>query len=178
MNGKLLFLAVATVAAFLVGCQTVPPGAEPGPHGTIAYDVLIDASTPGAKVEANGAVVGTTPLHLKIFGDVDGTFHDFGSDYYVINALPLATNQYAQTRVFGTGRWFGPEDHIPREIHFDMNQPPPPAPAAPLYVYPSYPPPYYYGYGPSFYFYSRPYYYHHYCGPGFRVYPAPGPHHR
>jgi hypothetical protein len=158
----------------LTGCQTLPPGAERGPHGTMAYVVLIEASEPGAKIEANGQVIGETPLNLKIFGDKDGTFHDFGSDYYVIRALPLTTNQFAQLRVFGTGRWFGPEDWIPERIHFDMNQKPPEAPpGAAVYPYPYpapyyYPPPYYYG--PSFYFYSRPYYHHHHRD-GIRVRP-------
>ena len=153
---------------FVAGCETVPPGAEAGPHGTIAYEVLLEASPPGAKIEANGQVVGETPLRLKIFGDKDGTFHDFGSDFYVIRALSLTTNQYPQVRMFGTGRMFGPEDKIPQQIYFDMNQRTPqyaPGPAAyPYpYAYPApyyYPPPYYYG--PSFRFYwGAPFYYHH-----------------
>src|SRR5688572_27208295 len=86
---------------WVTGCQTLPPGAEPGPHGTMAYDVLIEASEPGAKIEANGQIVGETPLRLKIFGDPDGTFHDFGSEYYMVRALPLTTNQYAQAHMFG-----------------------------------------------------------------------------
>jgi hypothetical protein len=174
MKRKMVWMTVLGAAIFVSGCASLPPGAEPGPDGTMAYDVLIEASQPGAKVEANGEIVGTTPLHLKVFGDRDGTFHDFGSEYYVINALPLATNQYAQTRVFGTGKWFGPEDRIPRQIHFDMNQPPPAyPPPSPVYVYPGYPPPAYYG--PRVYFYGGPRYYHHHGG-GFRVYSGPGRH--
>ena len=172
MKKRLIFSIAAFAAALLfVGCQSLPPGAERGPHGTMAYDVLIDASPPGARVEANGEVVGNTPLHLKIYGDPDGTFHDFGSEVYVINALPVATNQFAQSRVFGTGHMFGPEDHIPKEIHFDMNQPPPAYPPGgpPAYVYPAYPPPVYYG--PPVYYYGRPYYYN----PGLRVYVGPRP---
>ncbi len=160
------------MALLAAGCQSIPSGAERGPNGTIAYYVSIDATPPGAKIEANGETVGTTPLQLKIFGDTDGTFHDFGADFYVIRALPVATNQYVQTRFFGTGRWFGPEDRIPRELHFDMNTP---APPPTTYGYPMYGPPVYYGpppvyfygpgpyYGPSFRFYfgPRPYYWHH-----------------
>ncbi len=147
------------------GCETVPPpGVERGPDGTIAYDVLVDASAPGAKIEANGEVIGDTPLHLKVYGDKDGTFHDFGSEYYAVRALPLTTNQFAQVRTFGTGHWFGPEDRIPQQIYFDMNQRPPEyIQGPPMYPYPVpyyYPPPYYYG--PSFRFYvGPPYYYHH-----------------
>src|SRR5436309_8361312 len=118
MKTKLIMAASVAAAAFLTGCETVPPGIERGPHGTIAYDVLVEASEPGARIEANGESVGNTPLHLKIFGDKDGTFHDFGSYYYVVRAFPLATNQIAQTRVFRTGRGFTPEDQIPKRIYF------------------------------------------------------------
>jgi hypothetical protein len=156
-------------AALITGCETVPPGAERGPHGTMAYDVLIEASAPGARIEANGADIGEAPVHLKIFGDTDGTFHDFGSPYYVVKALPLTTNQFAQTRVFQTGHMLGPEDHIPPRIYFDMNQNPPPYPPA-GYGYPGYGPSAYYG--PSFY-YGPPYY-----GPDFRFYVGPRFHRR
>jgi len=162
--------AMLTAVLCLAGCQTapLPPGAEQGPHGTIAYDVLVEATPPGAKIEANGQLVGETPLRLKIFGDRDGTFHDFGSDFYVIRALPLATNQYPQVAMFGTGRWFGPEDRIPSQISFDMNQRPPQVAPPPGYGYPyAYPPPPYYYYpppvyyGPGIRYYYRPYWHHH-----------------
>ena|SRR5437867_84327 len=171
MKTSLLFSASAAAALFVAGCQTVPPGAERGPHGTIAYDVLVEASEPGARIEAEDNPVGNTPVHLKIFGDTDGTFHDFGSDFYIVRALPLTTNQFPQVRMFGTGRWFGPEDRIPQRIYFDMNQPSYPPPGPPAYVYP-WPPPYYYYYGGP-YFYGRPYY-----GPGLRLYVRPSPPHR
>ncbi len=164
---KPLICAVGLVAAvFLAGCDTIPPGAERGPHGTMAYDVLVDASAPGARIEANGASIGNTPVHLKIFGDPDGTFHDFGSPYYVVRALPLTTNQFEQIRFFGTGHWLGPpEDHVPKEIYFNMNQPAPVQPpyGPPVYGYPYYGPPVYYGppyWGPEFRFYIRPPYRH------------------
>ena len=168
MNRASIF--AASLAALLMGCETVPPGAERGPHGTIAYDVLIDASAPGARIQANGEDVGNRPVHLKIFGDLDGTFHDFGSPYYMIRALQLTTNRFAQVRFFGTGQWFGPEDRIPRQIYFDMNSKtevyPPNGP--PVYGYPYYGPPVYYGppwppyyLGPEFRFNVGPRYYHH-----------------
>jgi hypothetical protein len=160
MKKVLVLAAGVAVFGLLVGCETVPPGVERGPHGTIAYDVLIEASPPGARIEANGEVVGATPLHLKIFGDKDGTFHDFGSYYYVIRALPVSTNQYVQTRLYRTGRLFTPEDYIPKHIYFDMNTP---APAPPAYPYPGPPPAYYYP--PPYYYYGPGYY-----GPSFRFY--------
>lgn len=137
----------------------------------MAYDVLVDATPPGARIEVNGQDVGQTPVHIKIFGDPDGTFHDFGSYYYVVKAAPLSTNQYPQVRLFRTGHLFTPEDRIPAQINFDMNRPPPQPPSyyqgyppPPAYYYP---PPYYYGppyYGPGFNFYFGPgggYYHHH-----------------
>src|SRR5712671_1055187 len=124
MKMRLIFGAAVAVAAaaFLTGCQTpIPAGVERGPNGTIAYNVLFEASEPGARIEANGQNIGNTPVHLKIFGDRDGTFHDFGSYDYVVQAFPLATNQFPQTRVFRTGHLLTPEDHIPTRIFFDMN---------------------------------------------------------
>ena len=160
-----IFAAGLTAAILLAGCETVPPGAERGPHGTIAYDVLVEASEPGARIEAGGNHVGNTPVHLKIFGDRDGTFHDFGEYQYVIQALPLTTNQFPQVRAFGTGRFFTREDRIPQHIYFDMSRPMPvyePA-GPPVYGVPYYGPPiYYYGppyYGPQFRYYYGPRYY-------------------
>ncbi len=160
-----LFGASLAAGLLLTGCETpLPPGVEQGPHGTIAYDVMVEASPPGARIEANGEYIGNAPVRLKIFGDRDGTFHDFGSYYYIIRALPLATNQYPQVRVFGTGRHFSHEDYIPKQVYFDMNQPPPPAPAYPYP--PSGPPPVYYGPPYPYYYYGPPYYY----GPYYRYY--------
>src|SRR4051812_40711164 len=167
MKANWILAAPLAAAALLVGCQTIPPGAEPGPHNTMAYDVLVEASAP-ARIEANGQDVGEAPVHIKIFGDPDGTFHDFGSDFYVVRALPLSTNQYVQTRLFGTGRNFGPEDHIPSKIYFDMNRAEPNNP----------PPAYYRSYGPPPHYYGAPYYYGPpYYGPSFRFYFGPGYHH-
>lgn len=152
MKMRLPFAAVA--AGVLAGCATpLPPGAEGGPHGTMAYLVPVEASDTGVTIYANGQKAGVAPLTLKIFGDPDGTFHDFGSYEFVVQAVPVKTNQFVQTRIFQTGRMFSHEDKIPDRIQFDMNQPPPPQPT---YV-PAYPPPAYY-YGPPYY-YGSPYYY-------------------
>ncbi len=124
MKTTTIFAGGLAAIGLLAGCDTIPPGAERGPDGTMAYLVQIEASEPGVRIEANRQPVGTAPMTLKIFGDPDGTFHDFGSYYYIIQAFPLRTNQYVQTAVFRTGRWFTPEDRIPRKIYFDMNQPP------------------------------------------------------
>jgi hypothetical protein len=159
---------LAAVLLMAMGCRTpLPPGTERGPSGTIAYIVKIEATEPGAQIEVNGEAVGRSPIDIKIFGDRDGTFHDFGSYVYVIRALPVASNQFAQTRVFQTGRGFTPQDRIPNRIYFDMTQntPPPPVyPEGPTHYYG--PGPYYYGpppyyYGPSFRFHLSPGFFHH-----------------
>lgn len=168
---KLCIPGAGLLLMLLLGaCQSVPPGVERGPHGTIAYDVLVEASPPGAHIDANGEDVGVSPAHLKIFGDKDGTFHDFGSYYYIVRALPLTTNQFPQIRVFRTGRFFTPEDHIPQRIYFDMNHPAPANPPLepPVYGYPGYGP----YYGPPPIYYGPPAYY----GPGLQFYFGPGFH--
>ena len=166
MNTKLFFSLSAGAVALLAGCATeLPPGAERGPHNTMAYDVLVEASEPGARIEANGQFIGNSPVHLKIFGDPDGTFHDFGSYYYAVRAMPLATNQFPQARYFMTGHMMTHEDRVPQKIYFDMNQPPQQTYAQPGYPYP--PPAYYYG-PPAYY--PGPYFYgpEIYVGPRFR----------
>ncbi len=156
MKCAFLYLPILAAVIGLTGCETIPPGAERGAHGTMAYEVLIDASPAGARIQANGADLGNTPVRLKIFGDPDGTFHDFGAPWYVIKAVPIAANQFEQVRFFGTGRGFGPEDPIPKQISFDMNRP---APVNPPYGPPIYGTPYPYYYGPPPYYYG-PHYRH------------------
>jgi hypothetical protein len=164
MKTRFLLAVGLAATAVLVGCESpLPPGVERGPHNTIAYDVLVEASPPGARIEAEGSNIGNTPCHIKIFGDRDGTFHDFGSFTYIVRAYPVTSNQYPQIRVFGTGKYFTHEDRIPQRIYFEMNQPSyPPAQGAP--GYPNY---YYYGY--PYY----PYYPYYYWGPGVRFYYGP-----
>jgi hypothetical protein len=163
MRTKWILAASCAAALVMVGCQSLPPGAEPGPHHTMAYDVAVESSSP-ARIEVNGQDMGQAPLHIKIFGDPDGTFHDFGSYYYVVRALPAATNEFVQTKVYRTGHLMTPEDHIPSKIYFDMSRPAPNYP--PSYYYAPPPPAYYYGpdpysYGPGVQFYFGPGYYHH-----------------
>ena len=116
--------ALTIIAITLLGCSSVPPNTEKGPQGTIAYLVQIECSVPGVRIEANNDYIGKTPCALKIFGDQDGTFHNFGSHEYTIKAYPdsASTNLFVQTKVFRTGGWFSQEDKIPSRIYFDMNQ--------------------------------------------------------
>lgn len=158
MKTKLFFALNLAAVIFIAGCASpIPPGAERGPNGTMAFDVLVEASSPGVRIEANGQYAGETPTHIKIFGDPDGTFHDVGSPYYEVRALPTATNQFMQMQAFRTGQMFSGEDKIPSRIYFDMNQPPPVYVPYPVYGYRQ---PTYYGspYYESPYYYERPYY--------------------
>src|SRR5438552_1680369 len=148
MKTRVMFAGGLAIIGFLTGCETIPPGAERGPNGTMAYLVQIESSPPEARIEANGEVVGTAPLTLKIFGDPDGTFHDFGSYFYIIRTLPSQTNHYVQTATLRTGHLLTQKERLPKRISLQMTQP---APAAPPYYEPgAYGPPVYYG--PAVYF--------------------------
>jgi hypothetical protein len=89
--------------------------------------VEVESSEPGARIEADNEYIGKTPLTLKVFGDKDGTFHNFGSYHYTITAYPVRPGQQSQTKDFRTGGWFTPEDRIPKKIFFDFG----PVPEAP-----------------------------------------------
>jgi hypothetical protein len=122
MNKALAFTALGTL--LLSGCATPdPPGTEYGPQGTIAYQVPVDASEPGATIEVNYKIEGKAPLTIKIFGDRDGTFHNFGHDEFTVRAYPPTTNHYPQTKIFKTGTMGVKDDQIPQKIYFDFGAP-------------------------------------------------------
>ena len=95
---------------------------ERGPDGTIAYPIRIEASEAGARVEVNDEYVGKTPIEIRVWGDPDGTFHNFGSSDYVIRVFPVRDGQTVQTKVFRTGGWFSQEDRVPGRLYFDLDQ--------------------------------------------------------
>ncbi|MGE3310790.1 MAG: hypothetical protein AB7O66_12540 [Limisphaerales bacterium] len=99
------------------------PGRERGPDGTVAYLIDVEASEPDVRIEVNGEDLGMAPLQVKVFGDKDGTFHNFGGFNYVIRAIPTQAGQYPQTKTFHTGGFFTQEDRIPKRVHFQMNMP-------------------------------------------------------
>ena len=115
-------LVLALAWAFS-GCRTSPPGTETGPHNTVVHYLTVESSVPGVSIETNGVPAGKTPLRLKIFGDARGTFHNFGSNEFVLRALPLSSNQFLQTKVFRTGTPSAPGDRIPGLMFFNMAQP-------------------------------------------------------
>ena len=132
---RTIFAFTITVGALLAlaGCATSSSTAqkpERGPDGTIAYMVQVETSEPRARIEANGDYVGKSPTTLKIFGDKDGTFHNFGSYEYEVKAYPVRQGQYIQTKVFRTGGLFRPEDRIPSRLYFDMDAEPSSAPTS------------------------------------------------
>jgi hypothetical protein len=121
-------LAISTLLlAALSACSTPNnsggPAPEKGPQGTIAYQVPVDASEPGTKIEVNYQPLGIAPLTVKIFGDRDGTFHNFGSDEFVVRAYPLRTNEFPQTKIFKTGAFSIKDDKIPDKIFFQFAPP-------------------------------------------------------
>jgi hypothetical protein len=118
MKKYLTYLAAISITA---GCATTQTAQrERGPGGTIAYKVPITSSEPGAQIEVNGDTVGTTPMTLTIYGDDDGTFHNFGSYDFIVRAYPPGANRLPQTKVFHTGALMAAEDKIPKEIFFDF----------------------------------------------------------
>jgi hypothetical protein len=114
-----LFAAILTN-----GCAT-PSGpkadVEKGQYNTIAYHVPVESNPPGVKIEVNYSPAGVTPLTLKIFGDKDGTFHNFGNDEYIVRAYPPGTNDFPQTKIFKTGAFSIKDDKIPEKIFFDFS---------------------------------------------------------
>jgi len=104
----------------LVSCASTP-----GQHkdGSVPYQVSVDTSDPGARIEVNNEDAGMAPTTITIYGDKDGTFH--GEGWYVIRALPArgSKGQHIQIKRFWRGGWFQPEAQIPRRLYFDMSLP-------------------------------------------------------
>jgi hypothetical protein len=80
--------------------------------------------------------VGTSPAEIRIWGDRDGTFHNFGSSDFVIRIFPVRDGQTAQAKVFRTGGWFAQEDRVPKHLFFKSSSSVPnfansPGPTAP-----------------------------------------------
>ena len=115
-------LGIGLVALIGGGCAG-NPGNQPerGPNGTIAYHVKIESSEPGARVEVNEEFVGVTPTEIRVWGDKDGTFHNFGTSDFTIRVFPVHAGQTPQTKVFRTGGWFAQEDRIPQRLFFDLD---------------------------------------------------------
>jgi len=120
MKQRILALGVAAVVSGCFSPDAAGPAVERGSDGSIAYQVPVDSSEPGAKVEVNSKAVGVTPLTIKIFGDRDGTFHNFGSDEFVVRGYPSRPEQFPQTKIFKTGAFGIRDDKIPEKIYFDF----------------------------------------------------------
>lgn len=119
---KVIWISVALAAIFVSGCATTEdPNVEKGPQGTIAYNVPIESNLPGTKIEVNYQVIGTAPVTVKIFGDRDGTFHNFGNDEYTVRAYPGDSSYYPKTQIFKTGAFSIKDDMIPKKITFNFD---------------------------------------------------------
>lgn len=125
VNSHRRLILIPVLVSAIVGCAT-PSGTggkpEKGPQGTIAYQVRIESSEPGARIEVNDEDVGKTPTDVRVWGDADGTFHNFGSSDFVIRVFPVREGQSVQTKVFRTGGWFSQEDRVPQKLYFDLDQ--------------------------------------------------------
>ena len=115
-------LAFAALAAVLLSCSSTPK-ADKGPESTKAFYVQVQASREGVSIETNNVFAGKAPFVLRLMGDQDGTFHNFGAPEYVVRAVPETTNAYIPTQVFKTGDKSSPGDRIPGLIFLDMNNP-------------------------------------------------------
>src|SRR5260370_1586280 len=83
--------ACLAAAGLLAGCSSIPPAAERGPHGTMAYHVSVEASPPRAKIEPNRDYVAETPPNWKIFGNPTRPFPPFPSSFSPIPPSPPPT---------------------------------------------------------------------------------------
>ena len=63
-------------------------------------------------------------MTLKIFGDKDGTFHNFGSYDFIVRAYPPGSGRPSQTKVYKTGALMAAEDKVPAKIYFDFGPKP------------------------------------------------------
>lgn len=118
MKTNLMLLAVLLVTS----CASDPLGTERGPGGTIAYNISVETEQPGCRIEVNGDYVGRSPTTIKVFGDRDGTFHNFGQPYFEIKAYPQpGIGGATQTKKFGTGGWFTSDDRIPKTVYFNTS---------------------------------------------------------
>lgn len=116
------------LSAFLLSGCAGPGEAHRRPGGgPVPYEVLIETSDPGSRIEVDGEYMGVSPLTVTIWGDKDGTFHGSGDGYTVFKAYPVKPGQYIQTRKFLNGAqafMFGQQDRIPKRLYFDLNQKP------------------------------------------------------
>jgi hypothetical protein len=107
-----------------VGCASTSRGLG---GGTVPYEVKIETSESGSRIEVDGEVQGRSPLTVTIWGDKDGTFHGSGDGHTVFRAFPVREGQFVQTKRFLNGAqqfMFGQEDRIPKSLYFDLNQKP------------------------------------------------------
>jgi len=128
MKNALWFSVLIPAAALLLsGCASSSEARHRPGGGPVPYEVQIETSDPGSRIEVDGEYMGTSPLTVTIWGDADGTFHGPGDGYTVFKAYPVKPGQYIQTRKYLNGAqafMFGQQDRIPQRLYFDLNQKP------------------------------------------------------
>ena len=113
-----LSFSVLVALALAAGCASTPAG---HPSGTIPFEVLVETSDPGSRIELDGEYVGVSPLKVTVWGDRDGTFHGGGDGHTVFKAYPVKPGQFVQTKSFLNGAqqfMFGQEDRVPKRLFF------------------------------------------------------------
>ena len=128
MSARNQLIVGALLAGFVVvGCSSGHVDHRGRPSGTVPFEVHIDTSDPGSRIEVDGEDAGISPLTVTIWGDKDGTFHGSGDGYTEFKAYPVKPGQYIQTKRYLNGAqafMFGQQDQIPRRLYFDLNQKP------------------------------------------------------
>ena len=117
---KLTISTLLVVVFLCFGCTTSDETREKGRDGTVAYFVEIESPEPGVRIEVDNETIGKTPVTWKVFGDKDGTFHNFGAYDVRVVGFPVRAGQQPQTKIFRTGSWFNSEDRIPKKLFFDF----------------------------------------------------------
>lgn len=128
MSPTIQITCLGTAVMLLAGGCSTPKEANRLPGGgPVPYEVQIETSDPGSRIEVDGEYMGLAPLTVTIWGDSDGTFHGSGDGYTVFKAYPVKPGQYIQVRRFLNGAqafMFGQQDRIPKRLYFDLNQKP------------------------------------------------------
>jgi len=120
---RTVFAALCVVVVVGFGCASTDNQRQPA--GTIPFEIAIETSEPGSRIELDGEYLGLSPLTVTVYGDKDGTFHGAGDGHTTFRAYPVKPGQFIQTKSFLNGAqsfMFGQQDRIPRRLFFDLNQ--------------------------------------------------------
>jgi hypothetical protein len=101
-----------------MGCATTLP----------KFQIAIDSSPQGARVEVNNEYIGQTPTTYSIEGNADRSFNGNlipGSLIQFVCTPPSGqTNLFVVKKTFRPSAIFQQGDHIPEKMFFDLRQKP------------------------------------------------------